>query len=203
MKNDFDRIAPIYDQLAKLVFGVQLDVAQQAFLNEINPKDRVLIVGGGRGKILEWLPRDFGLQIDYVELSKKMLQQANARSSAGNDVTFKHQDIHGVQGHYDIIITNFFLDCFSDFTLENVLLHLKNQLNHNGKFLVTDFYPKESAQNRFLLSAMHRFFRMTVGLEAQGLTDIHEKVKGANLSPIKMEFFNSGTVFSAVYQRTT
>lgn len=203
MKNDFNTIAPIYDTLARIVFGRSLDRAQQSFLTHIEANSRVLIVGGGTGKILAWLPEDLGLEIDYVELSKGMLHKASSRISKGNEVRFACQDVREVRGNYDIIITNFFLDCFSINELEVVLLHLNGLLCSGGKFLVTDFYPTDAWHHKLLIQTMHRFFRAIARLEADSLTDIHEKVKEAKLLPIALKFFRNGSVFSAVYRRLT
>lgn len=200
MKNDFDIIAPIYDALARIVFGRSLDSAQQAFLTHIEADAKVLIVGGGTGQILEWLPEDSGLKVDYVELSKGMLHKASSRTSKGNLVQFICQDIREMKGNYDIIIANFFLDCFSSDELEAVLLHLKGQLDPEGKFLVTDFYPTNVWHQKLLIQSMHWFFRMVTRLEADELLDIHDKVKAANLLPVELKFFRCGFIFSAVYQ---
>lgn len=200
MKNDFDIIAPIYDALARVVFGRSLDSAQQTFLTHIEANSRVLIVGGGTGKILEWLPEDLGLKVDYIELSKGMLHKASSRTSKGNHVQFLCQDVREMKGNYDIIIANFFLDCFSSKDLEAILLHLKRLLNSRGKLFVTDFYPTNVWHQKLLIQSMHWFFRMVTRLEADELLDIHEKVKAANLLPVELKFFRRGSIFSAVYQ---
>ena len=69
MSNNFNTIAPVYDFLAKMVFGRSLERAQAAFLSDLETKvkAKVLIVGGGTGKVLELLPEGLDLQIDYVE----------------------------------------------------------------------------------------------------------------------------------------
>lgn len=201
MKNDFNAIAPVYDLLAKLVFGKSLENAQLAFLSEIDPKAKVLIVGGGTGKILEWLPEGLALEIDYVELSKGMLDKASSRVSHGNNIQRTCQDIRAVSGKYDFIIANFFLDCFSAKDLGAILSHLKRLIGPNGKLLVTDFYPTNAWHQRLLINSMHRFFRFASRLEADALLDIHERIKEVKLTPIKLEFFRNGSVFSAIYEK--
>lgn len=203
MKNDFNTIAPIYDALARIAFGRSLDRAQQSFLSHVEPNAKVLIVGGGTGKILEWLPEGLDLQIDYVEMSQGMLRKASARVSKDNQVQFICQDIREVRGQYDIIIANFFLDCFSSKDLESILSHLKGLLDPKGKLLVTDFYPTNVWHHKLLIKSMHWFFRTITQLEADQLVDIHEKVKAAELLPVALAFFRSGSVFSAVYQPLT
>lgn len=200
MNNNFSSIAPVYDSLARLVFGRSLEHAQRTFLSEIGPKAKVLIVGGGTGQIIDWIPQGLGLQIDYVELSKGMLQRAKDRSSEGNRVDFILGDVSVHQGSYDVIIANFFLDCFSTAQLVQVLKHLKDQLGAKGRLLVTDFYPSDRPSDRLLLKTMHCFFRIMSRLDAHALTNIHEQTKLAGFEPKGIQFFRKGLVFSAVYE---
>ena len=48
-RTGWDRIARIYDRLARLVYGRQIVRAQVDLLEHISPGSRVLIVGGGTG----------------------------------------------------------------------------------------------------------------------------------------------------------
>ncbi|OEK02576.1 hypothetical protein BFP97_14050 [Roseivirga sp. 4D4] len=200
MKNDFNLVAPVYDTLSKLVFGKKLEQAQKTFISIIQPNSRVLIVGGGAGRILEWLPANFNLQIQYVELSESMLNKAKAKTSVGNNIEFHVGDALGVKGVYDVVIANFFLDCFAQERLPEVLQKLKSRLNENGKLMVTDFYPSEHWYQKLLLKVMHSFFRLASQLEAGELTDIHGTIKRSGFETAHLEFLNGGALFSAVYQ---
>jgi len=200
MKNDFNLIAPVYDTLSKLVFGKRLDQAQKTFIPIIESNSRVLIVGGGTGNILKWLPTNFNLQIDYVELSEKMLGKAKARTSVGNTIEFYAKDALEVNGGYDIVIANFFLDCFAYERLSEVLQKLKGRLNENGKLIVTDFYPSDNRHQKLLLKIMHTFFRIASRLEASELSDIHGTIKQLGFEVAELKFLNGGSLFSAVYR---
>lgn len=193
-------IAPFYDALARMVFGESLDRAQQVFLTEIKAGSKVLIIGGGTGKILEWLPEGLGLQIHYIELSQGMLQKARLRVSKGNTIQFSCQDVRKTEGNYDVIIANFFLDCFCAEDLQDVLLHLKGLLIREGKLLVTDFYPTDAWQEKLLIKLMHQFFGVVAKLEAKALTNIHDQIKAVNFQTINVRFFRNGTIFSTVYR---
>ncbi|MBO3698906.1 class I SAM-dependent methyltransferase [Roseivirga sp. E12] len=203
MKNDFDKIAPLYDLLANLAFGKTLERAQKTYLHKIEPASKLLIVGGGTGKIIQWIPEGLDLKIDYVELSGRMLDRARSRLSKGNEIDFVHGDAREQEGSYDVIIANFFLDCFSTSQLEQVLMHVKNQLNSAGSLLITDFYPSDRPRHKLLLKTMHWFFRVISQLDADGLINIHEQTKLAGFEPSDIQFFRKGSVFSAVYERST
>ena len=205
MSNNFNTIAPVYDFLAKMVFGRSLERAQAAFLSDletkVKAKAKVLIVGGGTGKVLELLPEGLDLQIDYVEMSKGMLERAKGRVSKGNHVQLICEDVRKVKGQYDFVITNFFLDCFSSKDLGTILSHLKGLLDSGGKLFVTDFYPTNVWHQKLLIQSMHVFFKIASRLKANELINIHERIKDIDLIPTKLAFFSRGSVFSAVYER--
>ena len=77
---DFNWIAPLYDPLARVVFGWRLQRAQTVFLDQIPAGAVILIVGGGTGWLLEqvlthWQPR----RVIYLEASARMLERASRR----------------------------------------------------------------------------------------------------------------------------
>ena len=79
-QSNFNLIAPVYDFLAKMVFGSHLKKAQTIFLNQIKEGDRVLVVGGGTGWILEELNQlNKPIKVVYVEPSTKMMSLSKAR----------------------------------------------------------------------------------------------------------------------------
>lgn len=202
MKNNFNIVAPFYDALARLVFGYRLERAQQFFLNEVGPSTKVLIVGGGSGKILEWLPKELNLKVDYVEISDGMLNRAMKRKKHGNHISFKMKDVFEVNDSYDIIITNFFLDCFPEEKLIEVITHLKLQLNEEGAWLVTDFSLPNTYKQSVLLWMMHTFFRLMARLESTRLQDIKGSLAICGLKIRKEQLFSKQLIFSAIYRKT-
>lgn len=92
MQNNYDRIAPYYDVLSRLVyFRAQLK-AQTDQLPLIPANSKILIAGGGTGWILEEIARvhPSGLDITYIEISAKMLELSKKRDVKGNTVTYIH-----------------------------------------------------------------------------------------------------------------
>lgn len=197
--NNFNRIAPFYDLLVKVIFGSKLEYAQKAFINNINQGTRLLIIGGGTGSILEWLPENKQLKIDYVELSAVMLKKAKKRPQKGNSVTFLEQDVLDVIGSYDIIIANFLLDCFNEKHLELVVNHLRKSLDKEGELYVTDFCPPSNKKQNLLLRLMHVFFRVTSRLESRRIKDIHQYILNARFKVNEEEVLFNQLVFSRVY----
>lgn len=200
MKNNFNLIAPIYDRLSFMVFGRTLRDAQIKNLNDVQPACKVLIVGGGTGEVLEWLP-NADLHVTFVELSKGMLEKAKIRNGRldRNKVEFVNTDVMKIQGTFDLIITNFFLDCFSPEKLQIVLAHLKTLLDSSGQIFVTDFVNSDKLKHRMLLKLMHSFFRIFSSLESKELADIPSAIEQAGFRKIRFQKLEQGFLFNAAY----
>lgn len=199
MKNNFDLIAPIYDLLAKVVFGNKLEKMQKEFLDHLPLNSRVLIVGGGTGKILEWLPPEKRLAVTFVELSEKMMVKAKARNSQALTTDFHQVDIMEFEGKFDYIIANFFLDCFEEDTLQLVLKKLASLINFEGKLVVGDFCANGNQRDRWINWWMHRFFKIASNLESKELKDIRSIMLASDFVETHFESFDRGQLFSGVY----
>jgi ubiquinone/menaquinone biosynthesis C-methylase UbiE len=130
MPSNYDNSAVFYDRLSRVVFGQALISSQVYLLPFIPPNASVLIVGGGTGWILEEIAKTYpsGLSITYVEISAKMNALAQKRNTANNQVIFVNKPIEAVadSDSYDVIITSFLFDNFSETTLATVFAHLHN-----------------------------------------------------------------------------
>lgn len=202
-ENSFDRVAPFYDGLTRLVFGKRLEQAQLEFVSKISEGSRVLILGGGTGWFLEKLV-DFqpNLQIDYVEASEKMIALSQQRNLPGQ-IRF----IHGTQEdipetHYDVIITHFFLDVFTQEKLRAVIKQLKNALASDGLWLCTDFRKTGKPFHAFLLWFMHRFFRITTKLQAREIQDFQDLLTEEGLKKNGLRYWRNGLIFSAAFRKS-
>ena len=198
MKNDFNRVARYYQDLSNLIFGQRLLEAQLINLRYLEKGDRLLIVGGGDGHLLRYLPTNLELKISYVELSKKMVQLALEKEGILN-IEYHEQDILIHQGTYDVIIANFFLDCFNEQSLNRVLQKLKTLLSPKGRFLVTDFALPKQVFDHILLWAMHRFFGVFSKLESEALVDIHKKILDQGFAQNDYQCLVKPRLFVGVY----
>ena len=80
-------IAPFYDHLVKLVFGDKLKELQCSFLKKIQSNDKVLILGGGTGWILEEIDSVcVNTDIVYIDKSPSMIKRAKRRILHHNEV---------------------------------------------------------------------------------------------------------------------
>jgi len=197
VKNDFNPIAPIYDFLVTLVFGDGLWKAQHHHLHRIDADDTVLILGGGSGNLLEWLPK---CKVVYLEKAEKMVSRAQKRGHAEFIVSdFLEWES---EKKFDWVICPFFLDCFTSEELDQALVKIQSGLKANGRLLVIDFQNKMRSQ-QFLIKSMLLFFRLVAGLSARELVDFRTNLPERGFALKEQRDFLNGLVFSDVYCKST
>jgi ubiquinone/menaquinone biosynthesis C-methylase UbiE len=171
VKSNFDFIAPAYDQLARLVFGKSIVESQLYFLNAIPEDASVLILGGGTGWLLEELiTRKPNCSVCYIEASSKMLTLTNQRKF-NEKMTFIHGTENDIPSRfkYDVVITNFYLDLFSEKKLDDVVKKITAHVSATGMWIATDFVDGKKWWHRLMLKVMYQFFCFTSGVEASTL----------------------------------
>lgn len=196
----FDLLASVYDTLARWVIGKGIMESQKYFLEKLPAKGRVLMLGGGTGWILPFMTEARPqLSIDYIELSEKMLQ--HARAQPGSDhIRF----IRGTQndipaGKYDVVITHFYLDMFTDLTLTRAVLKIKSSMNPQAQWIVTDFV-NTTWRHRAMLWIMYRFFRVVAGIEAKTLPAWPEIFAKAGASVQEEKIFSRGFIKAVLFR---
>lgn len=178
MKNNYDKIAPYYDRMSRLVFGRAQVNAQLSLLEHIGPGSSILIAGGGTGWILEALAEKHpeGLHITYIEISAAMLDISRKKNYGRNKVEFIHLAIEDftTQQLYNTIITPFLFDNFSAERAAQTFTLLDHLLRNGGNWLFTDFTYNKTAPlwQRLLLRMMYLFFHAVSHVEASSLPDM-------------------------------
>lgn len=173
-RGSFDRVAWLYDSLARLVFGNAIDKSQQDLLRHLPASGNVLVLGGGTGRFLPelWRLRP-ALSITFIDASHEMIRRAKAKQAPGQKVQFIHgteRDIPG--GPYDSLLSPFYLDMFEGEALDEVLTVLSSHVAPNGKWLVADFNDSGRWWQAIMLDSMYLFFRWTTGIQAAKLADL-------------------------------
>ena len=186
MKANYDKIAPIYDTLSKLVFNRSQLLGQIEQLKNLSDNQHILICGGGSGKILDEIsirmPR--GIQILYLDSSQKMIEIAKTRNRGSNIIEFVCQDILDFETDksFDIIITSFFFDNFPENKAICVFTKLDNLLVNNGLWFQNDFTLSSNKGiwwKSIMLKIMYLFFNLTSNLgnskliEMEAIFDAH------------------------------
>jgi len=165
----------------------------------------VLIAGGGAGWELEELSKTYpsGLTIAYIDASEKMTQLAAKRKIAGNQVTFITSPVETavIARTFDIILTPFLLDNFSDESLQKIFPLLDRHLHAHGTWLYCDFVNTNVFWQKALLKSMYLFFRAFCGIEATKLPDAEACFARYHYKVIGQKFFLHKFITATVYKK--
>jgi ubiquinone/menaquinone biosynthesis C-methylase UbiE len=204
--NDFNRIASVYDALASVVFGKNLVKSQYHFLPVIPDDATVLIMGGGSGELLQTLLQQKpGCQVVYVDASERMVALARRRVQNSARVTFLcgTENVEMPGPAFTVVITNFYLDLFTQQSLQRVITRLRSLLAPGALWLVTDFVTPTRLRQKLLLKSMYLFFRIMSNVEASRISDWQKMLGDAGLSCQETMTFYHGMIKSAIFRATT
>jgi ubiquinone/menaquinone biosynthesis C-methylase UbiE len=205
MAANYDNSAWFYDRLSKLVYGQALIEAKQYLAAFVPADSKILIAGGGTGYMLELLTKQhpLGLTISYAEVSKKMLTIAQKRNTGQNQVIFYNEAVEEIlfSEAFDVAITPFLFDNFSEETLHRVFLHLDKSLKPGGLWLNVDFQLTGKWWQNLLLSTMFTFFRIICQIEASALPEIHQSFQTKNYLMKNSQTFFGDFILAEVYQK--
>ena len=179
-KSYFDKLAPWYYFLETISFGNQLQQCRISQLAELKEIKNVLILGDGNGRFLESLLKsNCNAEIESLDISSNMIGLANARITPlpnNSQVVFIHTDVFDwnfPKCKYDLVVTNFFLDCFTYSELTNLLEKISLSLKPQGKLIYGDFNVPNSllikTLTSLLLYGMYLFFRIFTQISANSL----------------------------------
>lgn len=207
MRNNYDNVARYYDFLSRMVFRTAQQDAQTALLPFIKESNKVLIAGGGTGWILEEMAKICppGLQIHYVEISANMIAIAKEKKYQPHEVTFINMAVEEFGSEltdaFDVIITPFLFDNFSQERIRPVFLHLDRMLSPGGQWLFTDFHHQQQAPfwQRILLGSMYTFFRILCRVEASALADVGPLFRDHQYNCLYEAFYFRKFIRTAVY----
>jgi ubiquinone/menaquinone biosynthesis C-methylase UbiE len=205
---NYNTIAWFYDGLSKLVFGSTIKKAQIDLLPHIPANSKVLIVGGGTGWILEEISKlhPSGLEITYIDSSSKMLERSKKRNCGSNKVQFIEASIEQYllpdTGHlYDVIITPFIADGFSQSAWQQVFTKLDVSLKVNGIWLYADFQlnDKSPLWQRLMIKLLYLFFRITCRLRVKELPLVDECF--SFYKQVSKQMYFAGFIVSQVFRK--
>jgi ubiquinone/menaquinone biosynthesis C-methylase UbiE len=209
-----DRIAVYYESLERLCFGRALERRRLAFLCEAETSRYALICGGGDGRFLARLlhsnPR---VEVDFVDSSPKMTSLAQRRiagmrRSAARRVQFTVGDIRDFRPHYrgyDLIATNFFLDCFTDQDVTRVIEQLSSWTLPDALWMISEFQTCSGKLERLwqttIVRTLYFAFRMTTGLGVSRIPNYAKPLQTAGFLRRREQSAMGGLLISSVWQR--
>ncbi len=205
---NFDRLAPFYQAMEGLTAGGKLQRCRLAFLAEIPVPRNVLLAGEGHGRFLpECVKRFPEARIVVVDSSSRMLEIAR-RKVTSERVEFVRADLlewDGPPGRFDLIVTNFFLDCFPPDELATVVGKLGELAAPETDWLLADFEiaPAGPARwrSRLIVATLYRFFGIVTGLQAGALVPPERDLKKSGFSLHRRQTHEWGLLKSEWWRR--
>jgi len=203
-----DSIARWYRWIEYIGFGGELERRRLAFLPDVAAARRVLVLGEGDGRFLVRLvEQNLGASIDYLDLSDRMLNLARQR--AGTDHVAYHRGdaltFPLPPGEYDLVVTNFFLDCFEEADAIRVVERIAAAARPRARWLIAEFRQPDHGWQalwaRVWLRALYLFFRVTTGLKASRLVDHHPMLGKHRFRIEKAESARFGLLASELWTR--
>ncbi len=199
----FDRISSVYDVLVRLVFGKSIVRAQRKFLNRIEDSSTVLILGGGTGRIVvDLLKTKPSCKVWYIDVSSKMIERSKNKIKNSEQVHF----ICGTENNippeikFDAVITNFYLDMFSDHSLKVVVNKITISLKQNARWIATDFVDEKKWWQQLMIGIMYTFFRVVCGIEAKQLPKWNSIICESGFNEIESCSSHKGFIKSILYK---
>lgn len=205
ISNNYDSIAGIYDFLGRMVYGNTLFRSQLVWLEHLPRNKRILVLGGGTGRILQpLLAQAQPEKIVYVEKSLRMLEKSKRNLPAGYEETVVF--VHGTQAdivhqQFDIVLTNYFFDQFTWWELARIFLETEKMLVPGGHWLWTDFVAPRKWWQRLLLWLMQVFFRLTTRLPATEIYPLQELFGKRGYASLHQKTFYGGFMASVLFVR--
>lgn len=202
------RLAPWYRWIEYAAFGRALERVRCASLPCLANARRVLILGEGDGRTLAHLlalaPHAY---FDVLELSPEMIAIAQRRVADPDRAAFFCRDARKADwphARYDAVVTNFFLDCFTEDDARGVIRRLANALTPDGIWLIGEFAIPRSGWQRLhaqiWIWTMYRFFRLATGLRASALPPIESLMLEAGMQRVEQEKKRAGLMVSEIWK---
>ncbi len=209
----FDSIARPYRWLEYLTFGPYLERCRFHFLDQLSTRRRALILGDGDGRFTaRLLAANPQINIDAVDSSASMLHLLTERAaqlgpSAAQRLRTIHCEVQVLppeSGHYDLVVTHFFLDCLAGDDLSALVAKIHPQLVPGANWLVSEFAipPTQPAAAiaRTVIATLYRAFRILTGLKTQRLPDYVRAFRQSGFSITGRKSFLGGLLVAELWR---
>jgi ubiquinone/menaquinone biosynthesis C-methylase UbiE len=212
----YSRTARYYHWLEAISFGRRLRTARLAHLDRLSARGSVthaLLVGEGNGSFLVPFVRRYpGAWVTVVDESLEMLEVARSRlevAGLGSErVEFLLGDaraLHLPERTYDLIVTLFFFDNFTDEAVRSMMTSLSAHGTEDGQWLLADFHLPESGwrawRARLWLKLLYGYFGRVACVTANVLPDMERALTAEGYACTARTTSCGELLYSALYQK--
>ena len=205
---DFDLIAHPYKFLEYLTLGSSLQRCRTYFLSQLLQQKSALVLGDGDGRFLaELLTSNPTLQAEAVDTSRAMLHLLTTHCAPNRRRIQTHHTsalTFVPTQTYDLVVTNFFLDCLTQAELNRLVRNLTPHLEPGALWLVSDFrIPTNRIRPlaRVLVRILYYAFRLLTGLRTTQLPDHAAPLAAAGCTRIAHHYSLAGILTTELWQR--
>lgn len=166
MKDGYWLVGFQYELSGTLYSLGRIPRCKSAMLKHLKPGDKVLVAGVGHGtEAIE--ASKLGAEVTAIDLSETMLKHFRKRISRENppkEIRVVHDDIFNLKEteHYDMVISNFFLNVFSESRVPEVANHLGTLTKPGGYFVVGEFVLPEEKGWRSIVQRVNWYIAISI-----------------------------------------
>lgn len=204
---NFDRVARVYRWAEYLALGPTLERTREFFLPRLSGCTSALALGDGDGRFLAALlhqnPRLQAVAVDTSAAMLTLLQKrcgARVRTVQASALEVKPEP------RTDLVVTHFFLDCFTQKEVDALVRGLAAQLQPGALWVVSDFGPPRVRWLRPFAAAyvrsLYLAFRILTGLQVTRLPDPQRALTVAGFLRLDRKEFLFGLLYTELWQRT-
>jgi len=207
----YDRLSALYDALSHLYSGGKIRALKAAQSAEMRPGDKILYAGVGTGEEAASVARS-DVKVTILDISPLMLERAARRFQAAGiqNIEAICCDVrdHGRNAYYDIVVSNFFLNVFSESTMKEVMGHLARMAKPGGKVLIGDFsfpqgrWPQRAAQRMYYFVSMFSIW-LFGGTTLHPIYDYPQCFPAVNLRIMSIRRFRVNALWPACVETIT
>ncbi|GAL83382.1 ubiquinone/menaquinone biosynthesis methylase [Sporocytophaga myxococcoides] len=211
-RKGFNRLAAIYDYLLLIPPGRGFIKSQEELIHLLPEKKSCLIIGGGTGNFLRSLIISGKVtNIVNLDISEKMLAKASVKIKdlyQDCKVEFRRGSFDKIaeEEKFDLIITNFFLDLFSQEEVKTWISFIHEKLSSEGLFYYTDLQISRGKTLRTFMKNMYIkvlyfFFRNTTSISGKTLIDLRTEILQSGFNIIHEKGYLKELFYSAIFKK--
>lgn len=208
----FDVLAPHYRWMEWVLAGGKLQRCRTTFLGDVQRARHVVMLGEGNGRFLRaFTAMNTSAEILVVDASAAMLARAERGAwPAANRhrIAFLRHDVltwAPPPNEFDLIVTNFFLDCFAADQLQTLLPRLASCAQKEAQWLISDFRVPAGGlarwRARWIIAVMYCFFRRVTRVGARTLTPIDALLEQEGFVLRRRQLSDWGLLHADLWQR--
>jgi ubiquinone/menaquinone biosynthesis C-methylase UbiE len=209
--SNFDIIAAPYRSLEYLTLGKTLENCRNHYLPQLIDRRHALVLGDGDGRFLaQLLTHNPHLHVNAVDTSSTMLQLMRKRCeeeahNADIRLSTHHADAltFPLEGPYDLVVTHFFLDCFTQSEVDSLIARITPTLAPGALWLISDFRIPTGLMRlpaKLLTRSLYLAFRILTGLRTTHLPDHVTPLKAFGLKRITHQHRLAGLLTTELWQ---